>query len=119
MRNQWISYPLGPFVSAIETLVGWFIAVLVTSWFGAGLGLVIHNGPSPISLFLLFWAIVISPMLWLVVPLVLVAYASALIAWYLPMHYESTRLRLWCLGINMVVWVIVFATSPTPSLGPT
>jgi hypothetical protein len=47
------------------------------------------------------------PLLWLGFSQMFLAYAVTALAWYLPLHFESYRLRIVAAGTNFVIWLVV------------
>ena len=47
------------------------------------------------------------PFLWLGLPQVILGYVVTLVAWFLPLRYDSGRLRLGAAGANLVVWLVL------------
>ncbi len=47
------------------------------------------------------------PFLWLLFPQVFLGYGVTVVAWYLPMRYESGRLRIVAASANLLVWLVI------------
>ncbi|MDZ7615486.1 MAG: hypothetical protein U1E05_00690 [Patescibacteria group bacterium] len=49
------------------------------------------------------------PVVWLGRPMVLIAFLATGLAWYLPLRYESTWLRVTAATANLLTWIVVIA----------
>jgi hypothetical protein len=96
--------PLSLFCAALRSVVGWAVVIFATTLSGLWLGMSIGHREL-VSPGLVFLALLISPLSWLLFPQLLIAFAITLIAWYLPRRFESTRLRVVAATANFVAWL--------------
>lgn len=52
-------------------------------------------------------ALSLVPMLWMGNPEMFATYGVTVVAWYLPLHYDSRRFRVACAAANLLVWFVV------------
>jgi hypothetical protein len=91
---------------AVGTTLGWACVIIATLVAGFCIGYWIgHRAVTGAEQTLEAFAQL--PLLWLGFSQMFVAYAVTALAWYLPLRYESYRLRLVAAGTNFVTWLIV------------
>jgi hypothetical protein len=96
--------PLSIFWSALCTVVGWALVTLGTSFLGVWVGLSIEAG-AVVPPDLAFFALVLAAWACLVRPQILLSLAVSLVAFYLPLRIDSTRLRVGAAVVNFLAWL--------------
>jgi len=102
----WIDHPLSTIRDAVATVLGWTLVILLTVLLGFFVGYWFGHGEiKPLNT--TFVAMTWLPVVWLGRPVVLIAWAVAALAWYLPIRYELGTLRLAAALVNLLTWIAV------------
>ena len=94
------------FCDAVQTIVGWSVAILLTTVLGMWLGLSVSGG-EVVSFGDLKFALLLLSFAWLVSLECAVGMAVTAIAWYLPLKIESPRLMIAAVCVNFSTWFAV------------
>jgi hypothetical protein len=100
--------PLSILWSALCTVVGWVAVILVTALFGMWLGMCIA-GRALMPPEAPFVALMMYTLGWLIFPQIGIGFVVSLVAFYLPLRIDSTRLRVGAILTNVAAWLGVTA----------
>jgi hypothetical protein len=95
--------PVSVFHAALRSVVGWTLVIFATMLCGLWLGTPLARGKFE-SLDLVFGMLILSTFAWLVFPEVVIGFAVSGMAWYLPLRFESTPLRIGAGFASFVAW---------------
>jgi hypothetical protein len=101
--KEWPERALG---DAFSSLLGWTAAIAATLVLGFCAGYWIGHGEIT-SVEQTLGAFLWTPFLWLGHLEIVIAYAVLGLTWYLPLHYDSRRLRITAASANFLVWALV------------
>jgi hypothetical protein len=99
-----ISYPLHAIRDAAATVIGWTAVIAVTTFlaFWIGVSIAVRDVVNPVEIGL---AISCLPIVWVVEPQLLVLYFVTFVSWYMPIHFDSLRLRIGAVAVNSLFWL--------------
>jgi hypothetical protein len=107
--RQFPDYPFGVIRSAMHSVAGWAMVIGVSLVLGIWLGLMIDAAdfvpPRDVLL-----TIFLLPYAWIFCVPVFVGYGVTAIAWYLPLRYESGRLKLAMALVHLIAWCAITAS---------
>ena len=113
-RRRWsqmastLDYPISALERATSSITRWsgltFLTVVVSFWVGYSIGHGELVGPSRTV-----EAMICLPILWFGQPQLLLAFATTLAAWWIPLRFESVRSTLIAMVLNIATWIVIVA----------
>jgi len=101
-------YPFDVIAAALTSVAGWFLVILTTALAGFCCGY--WSGHRQfMSLVVTLKAMSLLPVIWLVYPTMLIAYAVTAVSLYLPLRIDSVWLRIAAIVGTFIAWAVIVA----------